>query len=382
MKKAFLVLVLTLTVFALKAQNSGVQEIRIVRTGVPFLTLAPDSRAAAMGDAAAAASPDAASLNWNTAKLAFVENGLGVSASYAPWLREIVDDMGLMNASGYYQLTKTSTLTAGITYFSLGEIEFTTNTGASAGFFNSRESAVALGYAQKFTQDLSGGLNLKFISSNLTGNQAINGQASKPGRSAAVDLSFYYHRNRPTDVPKKHDIALAATIQNIGGKINYGTDELVYIPTNLKLGANYTLNPDPQNKFTFLVDFNKLLVPTPDENNVQPDLNTVQAIFSSFSDAPGGFGEEMREFNSSVGAEYMYDNLLAIRAGYHFQPNSKGNLKYATIGAGVKLKERYGVDLAYLIPSSASNPLANTWRVTINFLMPSRANLYDSTEEE
>lgn len=348
------------------------KDYRIVSSAVPFLTISPDSKAASMGDAGVASTPDANSIYWNTAKLSFIENEAGANFSYAPWLRDIIGDMGLMNLSGYKKVGEGQFVTAALTYFDQGRIDFTTNTGADAGSFESREFALAAGYARKLGQDLSGGLNLKYINSNLTGNQVINGQASKPGTSVAADLSVYYHKSRPTDELKKTDLALGMSIQNLGGKINYGQDRAYFLPTNLKVGASFSVIPDQQNRFNFLLDFNKLLVPTPTADNQLPDYDALQSVFRSFGDAPDGIGEELREITSSIGAEYMYEDLLAVRAGYFFQPTSKGGLKYATMGVGLKLKEVYGIDLAYLIPTTSTNPLANTWRISVNFFLPEK----------
>ncbi len=342
---------------------------RVVTSAVPFLTISPDSKAASMGDAGAASAPDANSIFWNTAKLANIEKSSGINFSYAPWLRDLVGDMGLLNTSGYYKLDDNMTLTAGFTYFNQGLIEFTTNTGAPAGDFQSREFALTAGLARKLSQDFSAGLNLKLVNSNLIGNQVVNGQASKPGRTVAGDISFYYHKLRPTDSAKKTDIAFGAVISNLGGKVNYGLDKEYFLPTQLKVGTCFSLIPDAQNKFNFLLDFNKLLVPTPQEDGSLPEYGIVQAVFKSFGDAPDGAPEEFREFTTSVGAEYLYENMLALRTGFFFEPISKGGRKYATMGVGLKLKENYGLDLAYLIPTTSGNPLANTWRFTLNVNM-------------
>jgi hypothetical protein len=346
---------------------------RIVSSAVPFLTISPDSRAAALGDAGVASSPDAMSIYWNTAKLGFAEKESEISFSYAPWLRDLVNDMGLLNTSYYKKIGDGKALTAGFTYFNQGLIEFTTNTGADAGSFQSREFALTAGYAMKLGQDLSGGLNVKFINSNLIGNQVINNQASKPARTAAADISLYYHKDRPTDHEKKTDMAFGLNLSNIGGKINYGFDKEYFLPMNLKVGTRFTVKPNSQNNFNFLLDFNKLLVPTPQEDGTLPDYGTLQAIFKSFGDAPGGGSEELREINTSFGAEYVYQNLMAVRAGYFFEPATKGGRKYATVGFGFKLKEQYGIDLAYLIPTNSGNPLANTWRISLNYGFPQRA---------
>lgn len=381
MKNRFIAIVLIGLFPSILFGQALTNDYRIVSSAVPFLTISPDSRAAAMGDAGVASSPDVNSVYWNTAKLAFIEESAGANFSYAPWLRDLVGDMGLLNLSGYKNLGEGKAITGGFTYFNQGLIEFTTNTGADAGSFQSREFALALGYAMKLGQDFSAGINLKYINSNLIGSQAINNQTSKPARSAAADLSFYYHKDRPTDELKKTDIAFGVTLSNIGGKVNYGYEKEYFLPMNLKIGTCFTLTPDAQNKFNFLVDFNKLLVPTPQEDGALPEYGTLEAIFKSFGDAPGGFQEEMREITSSIGAEYIYENLLAVRAGYFFEPVSKGGRKYVTVGAGLKLKEQYGLDLAYLIPTTSGNPLANTWRLTLNINLPQKAITSTSVNE-
>jgi hypothetical protein len=352
-----------------------VEKYRLVSSAVPFLTISPDSRAAAMGDAGVASSADANSIYWNTSKLAFADQDAGINFSYAPWLRDLVGDMGLINASGFKKVGEGKAITFGFTYFDQGEIQFTDNTGQNIGEpFNSREFAAAAGYAMKLGQDFSAGINLKFINSNLTGNQVVNNQASKPAKTAAADLSFYYHKDRPTEEQKKTDIAFGLNLSNIGGKVNYGLDKEYFLPMNLKLGTAFTITPDLDNRFTFLLDFNKLLVPTPQEDGSLPNYSTMEAIFKSFSDAPGKGKEELKEITSSIGAEYIYQNLLAVRAGYFFEPQSKGGRKYVTLGAGVKLKEQYGLDLAYLIPTTSGNPLANTWRISLNLNLPTKAS--------
>jgi hypothetical protein len=352
-----------------------VEKYRLVSSAVPFLTISPDSRAAAMGDAGVASSADANSIYWNTSKLAFADQDAGINFSYAPWLRDLVGDMGLINASGFKKVGEGKAITFGFTYFDQGEIQFTDNTGQNIGEpFNSREFAAAAGYAMKLGQDFSAGINLKFINSNLTGNQVVNNQASKPAKTAAADLSFYYHKDRPTEELKKTDIAFGLNLSNIGGKVNYGLDKEYFLPMNLKLGTAFTITPDLDNRFTFLLDFNKLLVPTPQEDGSLPNYSTMEAIFKSFSDAPGKGKEELKEITSSIGAEYIYQNLLAVRAGYFFEPQSKGGRKYVTLGAGVKLKEQYGLDLAYLIPTTSGNPLANTWRISLNLNLPTKAS--------
>ena len=338
---------------------------RIVSSAVPFLTISPDSRGAAMGDAGVASTPDAASIHWNTAKLARVESNGGAFISVSPWLKDIVGDMNLYSAGGFKKLKNGMVGTVGISYFDQGLIEFTTNEGASAGSFDSKEFAIAAGLAMQLGPDISGGLNLKFVNSNLLGNQAANGQASTPARTVAGDLSIYYNKKRPGEM-KKTDFAAGLNLSNIGGKVNYGRSYEYFLPMNFKIGTRFSVLPDVNNKFNFLLDFNKLMVPTPLADNTLPTYGTFTAIYKSFGDAPGGFSEEIREVTTSLGAEYIYQDLIAVRTGYFFEPVSKGNRKYITMGAGLTLAKRYGLDLAYLIPTNAGNPLANTWRISLN----------------
>ena len=368
-------------------------DYKVVTTAVPFLTLTPDSKSAAMGDAGVASAPDASAIYWNTAKLAYSENKFGANVSYAPWLKELVNDMGLMSAYGYYKISDKQTIGAGLTYFDQGDIQFTNSFGDELDKFHSKEFAVTLGIAQKLSSDFSMGLNGKFINSNLVGNTVINGQAGKPGRTAAFDLGFYYNKTRPTDKNadklKKFDADFGVVLQNIGGKVNYGFGEY-FIPANIKIGTKFTFKPDELNSFNFLVDFNKLLVPTPSGNFSADSLNLKKSIFNtmftSWHDAPGGWHEEARELMASVGAEYSYADLLSLRAGYFYENKDKGGRNYFTTGFGIILKDIYKVDLAYLIPTNSGNPLANTWRITLNVNIPSKlmrsAETKGDTEEE
>lgn len=349
------------------------KDYTVVTTAVPFMTLSPDSKAAAMGDAGVASAPDASSVFWNTAKIAFAENKMGANISYAPWLRDIVGDMGLMTLQGYYKLNSKQAIGYGVTYFDQGLIEFTTANAESAGDFRSREFNLALGFSQKLNASLSTGLNMKFINSNLVGNFASGNQAGKPGRTAAFDFGLYYNKTVPTDKnsdnPKKVDMDFGVVVQNIGGKVNYGFGQY-FIPANLKLGTKITLKPDDLNAFNFLVDFNKLLVPTPKADENISDITVFKSIFSSFNDAPGGFEEEIKEVMASLGAEYTYSDLIALRAGYFHESKHKGSRQYFTTGFGLSLKELYRIDLAYLIPTTSGNPLANSWRISLNINLP------------
>ncbi|MFN3490002.1 MAG: type IX secretion system outer membrane channel protein PorV [Emticicia sp.] len=354
-----------------QAQNNN----RVFSTLVPFLTISPDSRAAAMGDAGVASSPDANSIYWNTAKLVFVDKNLGTTVSYVPWLRDLVDDMGLLNAGMFKKIDKNSAFGVSMTYFNQGEIQFTTATGQPNGTFQSRDMNITAGYSRKIGRDFSTGINIKYINSNLIGNQVVNNIASKPANNVAGDLSFFYTNEKPSAKNKDRGTrySAGAVISNIGGKMNYGRGAF-YIPTNLKVGGAINLKIDAHNQFNFLLDANKLLVPTPPlrVNGViikgkDPETTgVISGIFGSFSDAPDGFKEELREVSLSTGVEYLYNDFFAIRGGYFIASNLKGGQKYVTTGLGFKVSN-YNLDLAYLVPTSQGSPLANTWRISLIF---------------
>ncbi len=351
------------------------QEKRPLNPSVPFLTISPDSRAAAMGDIGVASSPDANSIFWNTAKLTFIDKSIGATVSYTPWLRDLVDDMGLINAGMFKKIDKNSAFGVSMTYFNQGEIQFTTATGQPNGTFQSRDMNITAGYSRKIGRDFSTGINIKYIHSNLIGAQVVNGISSKPANNVAGDLSFFYTNEKPSAKNKDRGTrySAGAVISNIGGKINYGRGTF-YIPTNLKVGGAINFKIDAHNQFNFLLDANKLLIPTPPlwNNGVivkgkDPETTgVISGIFGSFSDAPDGFQEEIREVTLSTGVEYWYNNFFALRGGYFMESNAKGGRKYVTTGLGFKINN-YNLDLAYLVPTSQGSPLSNTWRITLIF---------------
>ncbi|CAH0997025.1 hypothetical protein EMA8858_03162 [Emticicia aquatica] len=358
-----------------QVNNKSVQ--RVISPAVPFLTISPDSRGAAMGDAGVASSPDANSMYWNTAKLAFIDKNIGSTVSYTPWLRDLVDDMGLLHAAIFKKTGKDQALGLSMTYFNQGQIQFTTATGQPNGTFQSREFNIAGGYTRKLGRDFSMGLNLKYIHSNLIGSQVVNNSSSKPANTVAGDISFFYTNEKPSVKNKDRGVkySAGAVISNIGGKVNYGRNTF-YLPTNLKVGGGLNYKIDAHNQFNLLLDVNKLLVPTPplrDNNGVivkgrDPETTGVIAgIFGSFNDAPDGFKEEIREFTVSTGVEYWYNNFFAIRGGYFAESNAKGGRKYVTTGLGFRIMNSYQVDLAYLVPTSQGSPLSNTWRISLIF---------------
>jgi hypothetical protein len=344
-------------------QLGQANDVCTITTAVPILTIAPDARSAAMGDAGVAISPDANSAHWNPGKLGFATQDLTFSASYSPWLRKIIDDMSLSYLSAQKKVGENSTFSASLLYFDMGDIQFRTATGQPAGDFNPKEYALSLAYGQRLSENFGVGIGARYIRSNIS--NGVND--TRPGNTAAVDLGTYYNRDL-TIGARNFNLGLGANISNLGGKISYTRpDEKDFIPTNLRLGTAITMELDAFNKITFALDANKLLVPSPrrDVNDtIQPSV--LNAIFTSFTDAEGGFKEEMQEINISAGVEYWYNDLFAVRAGYFYENPTKGDRRYLSMGFGIRYQV-FGFDGAYLIPNSRANPLADTWRVSIHF---------------
>ncbi len=343
---------------------------KVITTAVPFLTITPDSRAAGMGDAGVATSPDANSAYWNSAKLAFIDKSYGVSGSYTPWLGKIINDMSIFYLTGFYKITREQTVAASMKYFDLGEITFNNGPGQGniLGRFNPREFAFDVTYSRLLTEQLSIGGALRYIHSNLTGAFSSGGVDARPGNSVAVDVGVYY--TKPL-VSRNSALSLGAAITNIGAKISYSDqNNKDFIPTNLRLGGSYKTELDAFNSLTFALDVNKLLVPSPTADS--QDKALLSGIFGSFSDASGGFSEEMREFSVSSGVEYWYNETFAGRLGYFLEAKDKGNRKYLTAGVGAKI-QKFAIDIAYLVPTNKNeNALAETLRFTIMMYFDSK----------
>lgn len=343
---------------------------RVITTAVPFLTITPDARAGAMGDAGVATSPDANSTYWNAAKLAFIDNEVGFSLSYTPWLGKIINDMSITYLSGYYKFTKEQAVAVSMKYFDLGEIFFTNEQGASTGDFNPREVAFDATYSRMLSQNLGVGITARYIHSNLTGNftssNPSTGADARPGNSMAADIAVYYNKDLLIS-SNNSNIALGAVISNIGSKLTYSDENnRDFIPTNLRLGSAFTTNLDPYNKLTFALDFNKLLVPSPQLDNSEKDKSLLSGVFGSFGDAEDGASEELNEVTVSAGAEYWYNDTFAARVGYFLESEEKGNRKYLTMGLGFRYQV-FGIDFAYLVPKQQEHPLAETLRFTLLF---------------
>ncbi|HOK39106.1 MAG TPA: type IX secretion system outer membrane channel protein PorV [Bacteroidales bacterium] len=372
-----------------------------ITTTVPFLLIAPDTRAGGLGDAGVATTPDVNSMHWNPAKYVFMQNDMGVSISYTPWLRQLVQDMNLAYIAWYKKFNSENAIAASLLYFDLGSIQFRDINNNLMRDFTPHEFAIDFGYSRLLGNKFSGSVAMRFIYSNLTGGIEVAGQQSFPGKSVAADASFYY---------KNPDIELGGmpttlmwglNISNIGSKISYTSNEYRdFIPTNFRTGLGYLMQLDDYNELMITVDFNKLLVPTPPvyyspgdtlpngqivtssdkiiKYGRDPNISVPAALFSSWVDAPGvatpfvkngkasPFREELAEVTISTGIEYWYDKQFALRAGYFYEHQYKGNRKYFTLGAGLKMNV-FSLDFAYLIPTTQANPLQNTMRFTLIF---------------
>lgn len=343
-------------------QSSG--GLNAIQTVVPFLTIAPDSRAGAMGDAGVATSPDVYSNHWNPAKFAFIDGDGGVGISYSPWLRNLVPDINIAYLAGYKRLDSKQVLSASLLYSSLGDVSFTDDFGTLQRTFNPNEFALDAAYSRLLTDNLSASVAFRFIYSNLTGGYYAGGVATKPGTSFAADISGFYQKEI-TLFSKDALLGVGINFSNIGSKMSYSdAPNADFIPMNMRIGTAATINLDSYNKITATIDLNKLLVPTPD--SINSNLAVPVAIFKSFSDAPGGLKEELHEITYSYGLEYWYNNQFAIRGGYFHENETKGNRKYFTAGAGFRLKI-FTLDFSYLMPVAQNHPLAHTVRFSLSF---------------
>lgn len=344
----------------------------VIFTAMPILMVSPDAKAGAMGETGVATAPDVNSIHWNPAKLAFIENTGGISASYSPWLKSIAPDVNLFYLSGFYRLDERNVLGSSLRYFSLGSLPLRNEYNDNLGDFTPNEFAFDISYARSFGENFSLGTALRYINSNIFNGTTSTGQDTKPGQSIAADVSGYY-KNETNIFNMPALFALGLNISNIGTKMSYddGVTKL-FLPTNMRLGASSTFHLDDLSDFTVALDLNKLLAPTPNyvlnENRNRIDTNqdksVPSAIFGSFSDAPGGFSEEMKEISYSTGIEYMYNKQFALRAGYFYENPDKGNRKYATVGAGFRFNVT-DLNLSYVLGNRDKSPLAQTLRFSL-----------------
>ena len=345
----------------------------VITTAVSFLTINPDSRSGAMGDVGVATSTDAWSQHSNASKYALADDDFSVGLSYTPWLSSLgIKDINLIYLAGYKKLSsKKEAVGASLCYFSLGDIPAYDDSGIPMGYIISpQEYSFDMSYSRYLADNFVMGMTGRFIYSNLTGGTQDNYHA---GKAVAADISGTYFKNFKGAMPAL--LTLGFNFSNIGSKISYSEDNKDFIPANMKLGAGYSMQIDQYNKFGVYVDLNKLLVPTPPlydgPNKIvagkDDDVSVPQGIFQSFYDAPAGFKEEMKEFTFSLGGEYWYNDQFAVRAGYFNEAKTKGDRKYFTAGAGLRLNV-FGLDFSYLIPVNGKNsPLANTFRFSLTF---------------
>lgn len=369
-----------------KAADDGKASFNPVNTGVNSLGIAPDSRGGALGDVGAATEPDANSQYWNPAKYPFTISRAGLAISYTPWLRKLVNDIDLAYLAGYVRLGEYQAISASLRYFSLGEVPMTGSDGINQGSIHPYEMAVDVAYSRMLSQTFSAAVALRYIYSDL----AYKADADvSPGSAFAADIALYYN-NYIMMGQRECLLAFGLNLSNIGSKISYDSGNTsAFLPTNFRLGGSLLIPINEYNTFSVNLDLNKLMVPTvpkqrDDESDVDYqdrlqeeyyDQSPIKGIFKSFSDAPGGFKEELQEIQVSAGVEYMYNNQFAVRAGYHHEAANKGNRKYFSVGAGFRMSV-FALDAAYLISTAQSNPLDQTLRFSLAFDMDGIRDLF------
>lgn len=358
-----------------------------VHTSVTSQTIAPDARGGAMGDIGAATDPDVNSQYWNPAKYPFAISRAGVSLNYTPWLRQLVNDMDLAYLAGYYRIGDYSAVSGSLRYFSLGEVYTSSDvSGSNDMTIHPYEMSFDVAYSLMLSEKFSIAAAVRWIHSDLTYDYT---EETTPGNAFAADIAAYY-QNYINIGQRECQLGVGLNVSNIGSKITFGGDDnSEFIPTNLRLGVSLMVPIDEYNKFTIAADANKLLVPTYPQKKEEEsdedfevrkqkdyyDVSSISGIFKSFTDAPGGFKEEMQEVNWSVGGEYTYNDKFSVRAGYHHESENKGNRKYFTVGAGFKMNV-FSLDAGYVIATAKSNPLDQTMRFTLTFDMDGIKDLF------
>ncbi|MCW3121005.1 MAG: porV [Flavipsychrobacter sp.] len=370
MAKRFALIGLTIlagfTTSEVSAQFNSNGTANFVTTAVPFLRISPDARSGAMGDAGIATTADANAQYWNVGKIPFAEKNYGVSMTYTPWLKDLVPDIFLAYLSGYAKFgeKKEQAVSASMRYFSLGNINYTNAIGDAIGTGMPREYSFDLGYSRKLSEFLSAGVSLRYIHSAIASGVSYVGASGnyRPGNTASGDLGLYYTKKKEIDDIKSNTFSFGAVVSNLGGKISYNASRKDFIPMNIGIGAAYTSQIDQYNKITFALDLNKLLVPPLATGDNQ--IGVVPGILQSFSK-----GDQIKEINASLGAEYWYQNTIAFRAGYFYEDKTNGDRQYITTGLGVKYNV-FQINASYLVPQGSGttrNPLSNTLRFSLIF---------------
>ncbi len=399
--KRFMIGALAL-VFAMPmvAQEAGKNEFNPVQTGTTSLSIAPDARAASMGDLGVATEADANSQYWNPSKYAFAYSRGAVALSYTPWLRKLVNDIFLANVAGYWKIGSgdNQAVSASLRYFSLGEVNTTDQTGNTLQSLNPYEMAFDLGYSRKLSEKFSMGVVFRYIYSDLGFSDSYAGDQTSGASAFSADISGYY-TTYPIIGRNECQWSWGWNISNVGTKISYNNGEdPAFLPTNLRLGTSFTFPLADYHNLTLSLDLNKLLVPTrPRQMDYDADgdneysveeqeqyinaledwenMSSISGIFKSFSDAPGGFKEELREITYSFGAEYTYNQQFFLRAGYFYENEFKGNRQYFGLGAGFALNV-LRLDASYMLATAQTSPLDQTLRFTLTFDMDGLKELF------
>lgn len=364
--------------------QDGKSQFNPIDHAVISQTIAPDARAAGMGDVGAATDPDVNSQYWNPAKYPFCISRAGIALNYTPWLRQLVNDIDLAYLSGYYRIGDYSAISGSLRYFSLGEVY--TGSGDDAMTVKPYEMSLDVAYSLMLSERFSIAAAIRWLYSDLRYDYS---EDASPASAVAADLACYYN-NYINIGQRECQLGLGLNISNIGSKITYFGDERSnFLPANMRLGASLMVPVDEYNRFTIAADANKLLVPTvPKQNEGESkeeyeqrvideydNVSAISGIFKSFHDAPGGLKEELQEIQWSVGAEYVYHDQFTLRAGYHHQSENKGNLKYFTVGGGFRMNV-FSLDVGYVIATAKSNPLDQTLRFTLAFDMDGIKDLF------
>ena len=363
-------------------------EFNPVNTGVTTLGIAPDARGSAMGNLGAATDPDINSQYWNPSKYAFAYSSGGLGLSYTPWLRKLVIDIFLADLTGYWKVGSgdNQAISASLRYFSLGEVTMNDDTGATLQTINPYEMAIDVGYSRKLSEKFSMGVALRYILSDLSYEDSYSGEQTTAASAFAADISGYYV-TYPMVGRNECQFAFGFNINNIGSKVSYNNGaNNAFLPTNLRLGASFMFPLADYHTMALGLDLNKLLVPTkPRQRDFDMDtpegqaayeealdewenMSPITGIFKSFSDAPGGFKEELQEINLSVGAEYAYNQQFFARMGYYYENANKGGRSYFGFGAGFSLNV-VRLDASYMLATAQSSPLDQTLRFTLSFDM-------------
>lgn len=364
-----------------------------VNTAVPSLSIAPDARGGGMGDNGASTTPDINSQYWNPAKYAFMYSKAGVSLSYTPWLRKLVNDVALANLSGYYKIgdSDLQAVGASLRYFSLGDVPYNPITGESTGNYSVSpyEMAFDVSYSRKLSESFSMAVAMRYIRSDMGTDPADESRV--PGNAFAADIAGYLEKY--VILGNSECLwSFGFNVSNIGTKISYdGGEHNEFIPTTLRLGTGLLYPIDDYNRIGLYLDLSKYLVPSlrylqegyTDEEKAEYDkkkeeynnVSGISGIFKSFGDSPDGFKGELQEVMVSIGAEYSYNEQFFLRGGYFYENANKGNRQYFSVGAGFRMSV-FQLDAAYLVSTVQSNPLDQTLRFTLSFDMDGIKNLF------